>query len=139
MAELKTRATNASVKVFLNSIDNKQKRDDAFAVAAMMEKATGKKPKMWGPAIVGFGIHPYVYSSGREGDWPITAFSPRKQSLVLYFATGFFEENVDLLRKLGKHKTGKVCLYINRLEDVHLPTLKKLIQLSVKDRLRRAE
>ena len=131
MAELKTKPTQASVKEFLNQIPDKERRDDCFAVAKMMEEVTGNKPKMWGPSIVGFGTYHYKYESGREGDWPIAAFSPRKKDLTLYIMMGF-EQNPELMKQLGKHSTGKSCLYIKRLSDIHMPTLKKLIKTSIK-------
>ncbi len=96
-----------------------------------MEEITGDKPKMWGPSIVGFGTYHYKYASGREGDWPIAAFSPRKKDLTLYIMMGF-EKHTELMEKLGKHSMGKSCLYIKRLSDIHMPTLKKLIKTSVK-------
>ena len=132
MAELKTKQTDANVKDFLNNIPDKQKRDDSFAIAKMMEEATGAKPKMWGKSIVGFGNYRYKYASGREGDWMMTGFSPRKNDLTLYLMMGF-KQHRELLEKLGKHKTSKgSCLYIKQLDDVHVPTLKKLIKESVK-------
>ena len=132
MAEQKTKPTKASVKEFLNQIQDKERREDCFAVAKIMEEITGDKPKMWGPSIVGFGSYHYKYASGREGDWPITGFSPRKKDLTLYIMMGF-EKYPELMEKLGKHATGKSCLYINRLSDIHVPTLKKLIRTSLKD------
>lgn len=132
MAEPKTKPTKASVKEFLNKIPDKERRDDCFAVAKIMEEITGDKPKMWGPSIVGFGTWHYKYASGREGDWPVTGFSPRKRDLTLYLMMGF-NKHTELMQKLGKHSTGKSCLYIKRLSDIHLPTLKKLIKKSVKD------
>lgn len=131
MAENKTKPTQKSVTEFINSIDDKDRRNDVKKVAAMMRKATGKKAKMWGPSIVGFDQYHYKYDSGREGDFMITGFSPRKQSLTLYVMPGFkgFDE---LMKKLGKHKTGKSCLYINRLSDVDEKVLEKLITESVK-------
>ncbi len=131
MAELKTKPTNASVEKFLNQVADETRREDCFEVAKMMEEITGEKPKMWGPSIVGFGSYHYKYASGQEGDWPIAAFSPRKQDLTLYLLPGF-QEHADLMQQLGKHRTGKSCLYIKRLSDVHVPTLKKLIRESVK-------
>ncbi len=131
MSELKTKPTNASVEKFLNQVADETRREDCFKVAKMMEEITGEKPKMWGPSIVGFGSYHYKYASGQEGDWPIAAFSPRKQDLTLYLLPGF-QEHADLMEKLGKHSTGKSCLYIKRLSDVHAPTLKKLIRESVK-------
>lgn len=131
MAELKTKPTKASVEKFLNQVADETRREDCFKVAKMMEEITGEKPKMWGPSIVGFGSYHYKYASGQEGDWPIAAFSPRKQDLTLYLLPGF-QEHADLMQQLGKHRTGKSCLYIKRLSDVHVPTLKKLIRESVK-------
>ena len=132
MAELKTKKTEQSVNDFLNKISDAQRREDCFAIAKLMEEATGSTPKMWGPSIVGFGSYHYKYESGREGDWLMTGFSPRKQDLTLYIMLGF-EKHGDLMKQLGKHRTAKSCLYIKRLSDVHVPTLKKLIKASVKD------
>ena len=131
MAELKTKPTQASVAKFLNSIPHEGRRRDCLTILELMRKATGAEPKMWGPSIVGFGQYHYVYESGREGDSPLTGFSPGKQHLTLYVGGGFGRYDA-LLEKLGKYKTGKVCLYINKLQDVHLPTLRKLIQQSVR-------
>lgn len=130
MTDLKTRPTRASVPKFINSIASDRRRDDCARVVEIMTEITGETPRMWGPSIVGFGKYHYKYDSGREGDWPITGVSPRKASLVLYIMTGF-KRHADLMDKLGKHRTGSSCLYINKLEDVHLPTLKKLIRQSV--------
>lgn len=132
MAEIKTKQTNASVEKFLNKITDETRREDCFKVAKMMEDITGEEPKMWGPSIVGFGLYHYKYASGHEGDWPIAAFSPRKQDLTLYLMPGF-QERADLMQQLGKHRVGKSCLYIKRLSDVHVPTLKRLIRQSVKE------
>ena len=132
MAEPKTKPTNQSVKEFLNEIPEPERRADCFAIAKIMEEITGEKPKMWGPSIVGFGTYHYKYASGREGDWPMMGFSPRKRDLTLYIMMGF-ERHADLMEKLGKHSTGKSCLYIKRLSDVHIPTLKKLIKIGLKD------
>jgi hypothetical protein len=130
MAELKTKKTDASVTGFLSAVDEKR-RADAATIAELMQKATGAPPKLWGTSIVGFGDRHYKYASGREGDWFLTGFSPRKANLTLYVLNGF-PGQAELLEKLGKHKQGKGCLYINSLEDVHLPTLKKLIAGAVK-------
>jgi hypothetical protein len=130
MAELKTKATDASVTKFLQTIKDKQRRQDCLTILGLMRKAAGAEPKMWGTNIVGFGDYHYVYASGREGDWFVTGFSPRKQNLTLYVMGGF-AQHTELLNKLGKHKMGKGCLYINTLGDVHLPTLRNLIDLSV--------
>ena len=131
MAENKTKATGASVTAFINSIDDKQKRADARKVAAMMRKATGKRAKLWGPSIVGYGTYHYKYASGREGDFLMTGFSPRKQALTVYVIPGF-EHFETLMKKLGKYKTGKSCLYIKRLSDVDEKILEQLINRSVK-------
>jgi len=131
MAELKTKQTDQSVEKFLNSIADKKTRDECFTILEMMKQITKTDPKMWGSSIVGFGAYHYKYESGREGDWFLTGFSPRKQNLTLYIMAGFTNFG-ELMKKLGKHKTGKGCLYINKLEDIDLPTLKKLIQESVK-------
>jgi hypothetical protein len=132
VAEAKTKPTKASVTQFLNEIPDPARRADCFTVAQMMEEITGSKPQMWGPSIVGFGTYHYKYASGHEGDWPLTGFSPRKGDLTLYLMMGFAKHD-ELLGQLGKHKTGKSCLYIKRLADIHLPTLKKLIKASVRD------
>jgi len=132
VAELKTKPTDQSVKDFLNKIPDAERREDCFAVAKIMEEITGSKPKMWGPSIVGFGSYRYKYASGREGDWPVAAFSPRKQDLTIYIIMGV-EKRDALMKQLGKHKSSKSCLYIKRLSDIHVPTLKKLIKASVKD------
>ena len=131
MAELKTKPTNESVKEFINKIADEERRADCFEVAKIMEEVTGEKPKMWGPSIVGFGSYHYKYESGREGDWPVAAFSPRKKDLTVYLMMGF-EKHHELMQKLGKHSKSKSCLYIKRLSDIHTPTLKKLIRASVK-------
>lgn len=131
MAELKTKPTKASVREFLDSVDDEERRKDCYTVAKIMEKATGAKPKMWGPSIIGFGDHRYKYESGREGDWFLTGFSPRKKELTLYIMPGF-ERYDDLMASLGKYKTGKSCLYIKRLADVDLGVLQTLIESSIK-------
>lgn len=131
MAELKTKPTDESVKEFINRIADEERRADCFEIAKMMEEITGKKPKMWGPSIVGFGSYHFKYDSGREGDWLVTGFSPRKKDLTLYIMMGF-EQHGELMKKLGKYSTAKSCLYIKRLSDIHVPTLKKLIKTSVK-------
>lgn len=131
MAENKTKATKVSVTEFINSIEDRQKRADARKVAAMMRKATGKRAKMWGSSIVGYGTYHYKYASGREGDSMIAGFSPRKQALAVYVMAGFKRFD-SLMRKLGTYKTGKSCLYIKRLSDVDEKVLQKLIDASVK-------
>ncbi len=131
MAENKTKLTKVSVTAFIKSIEDEQMRRDARKVAAMMREATGSRARMWGANIVGFGEYHYKYESGREGDFMIAGFSPRKQALTLYVIPGFkhFE---SLMSKLGKYKTGKSCLYIRRLSDVDEQVLKRLIVGSVK-------
>lgn len=131
MAENKTKETKASAASFLNAIEDKRRRSDAKKVAAMMREATGKRAKMWGAAIVGYGNYHYKYASGREGDWMMVGFSPRKQNLVVYIMPGF-HEFPTLMKKLGKYKTGKSCLYLNKLEDVDEKVLQRLISDSVK-------
>lgn len=132
MAEPKTKPTEESVKDFLNRIPEAERREDCFAVAKIMEEITGDKPKMWGPSMVGFGTYRYKYASGREGDWPVAAFSPRKKDLTVYLMMGF-QKHDELMKKLGKHSSAKSCLYIKRLSDIHVPTLKKLIKTSIKE------
>jgi hypothetical protein len=128
---LKTQRNAGSVKQFLDKVPDERRRDDARAVSAIMEDVTGEKPAMWGTSMVGFGSYHYKYASGQEGDWPLVAFAPRKDSLTLYIMPGF-KEYSGLLEKLGKHRTGRSCLYIKSLEDVHVPTLKTLVRHSVK-------
>lgn len=130
MTELKTQKNDASVEDFINGVSDEQKRTDSFAILEMMRDITGDEPAMWGTSIIGFGSYTYKYASGRENAWFLTGFSPRKQNLSLYITTGF-ENYETLLAKLGKHKTGKSCLYIKRLSDVDMPTLRELIQQSV--------
>lgn len=125
-AELKTKPTTVSVADFIASQPDAQTRADCEQLVRLMQKATGSKPRMWGTSIVGFGDAHYKYASGREGDWFQMGFSPRKQNLTLYLAAGFAGYDA-LLQKLGKHSTGKACLYVKRLADVDLPTLKTLI------------
>ena len=136
MAELKTKPTRASVATFINSVDERQRKADSRKVAAMMRKATGKRAKMWGTSIVGYGTYQYTNTAGDGFEWPITGFSPRKQALTIYIMTGFshFE---PLMKKLGKYKTGKSCLYIKRLSDIDEKILQRLIDASVK-RMRKA-
>lgn len=126
MAELKTKKTDLSVEAFLKKIPETQKRKDAFIITELMEKATKAKGKMWGSAIIGFGDRCLKYVSGRELDWFVIGFSPRKQNLALYIS-GTVDKQQALLKKLGKHKTGKGCLYINNLEEVDMAVLKEII------------
>jgi hypothetical protein len=129
MPEAKTKLTGASVDDFLDAIENDQIRDDCRTIAGIMAKAAKAPPRMWGTSIVGFGTQRTTYASGREAEWMLTAFSPRKQNITLYL--GHLDEQRDLLDKLGTHSCGKGCLYIKRLSDVHLPTLTKLVKSSV--------
>ena len=138
MAENKTKKTGASVTEFLNSIDNPQMRADARKVASMMRRATGKRAKMWGSSIVGYGTYHYKYDSGREGDFMVTGYSPRKQALTVYIMPGF-SKFAPLMKKLGKYKTGKSCLYIKRLSDVDEAVLEKLIDGSVRQMRKKYE
>ena len=130
MTALKTQKNDASVEDFINSVPNERKRKDSFAILEMMQDITGEEPAMWGTSIVGFGSYRYRYASGREGEWFLVGFAPRKQNLTLYIMSGF-EGYDSLLAKLGKFKTGKVCLYIKKLEDIDLPTLEELMRQSV--------
>lgn len=130
MAELKTKPTKASVKAFIDSIEDGQKRADARKVASMMRRATGARAKLWGASIVGYGSYKYTNTKGKDFEWMLTGFSPRKQALTVYIMPGFanFER---LMSKLGKYKTGKSCLYIKRLSDVNEKILEQLIGRSV--------
>jgi hypothetical protein len=131
MAEPKTKETKASVSAFLKKIPDAERRADCKAVADIMQAVTKEEPKMWGSSIVGFGHYTLKYASGREGEWPITGFSPRKGDLTLYIMGGF-EESADLMKHLGKYKTRKGCLYIKKLSDVDVAVLRKLVTRSVK-------
>lgn len=131
MADLKTIPTKVNVDKFLKSITDEGKRSDCYQILELMKKATKAEPKMWGTSIVGFGKQHYVYESGRELDWFLMGFSPRKQNLTLY-SMGGFNQFEDLLKQLGKYSTGKGCLYINKLADIDIKVLKKLIRQSVK-------
>ena len=136
MAEPKTQPTKQSVDSFIKKIPDPQTREDCFTIARLMKEATRAEPCMWGSSIVGFGIIQYKYAGGREADWPLIGFSPRKQNLTLYVMSGP-DSHAELLHKLGKHKVSGSCLHIKRLADVDLPTLKKLIRESVKRKKQR--
>jgi len=129
--ELKTKVNAASVEGFLNSVTDEQKREDCFEILKLMKQVTKETPKMWGASIVGFGSYHYKGASGREGDWLLTGFSPRKENLTLYIMGGF-DLHKDLLKKLGKYKTSVGCLYIKKLADVDKKVLKELVAESVK-------
>lgn len=136
MAGLKTRPGDASVDAFLDSVDNENRREDARRVVAMMQRVTQEPPRMWGDRIVGFGSYHYRYASGREGDWPLVALSPGKRNLTLYIMPGF-DDYQPLLARLGKHRTGKSCLYLNKLQGIDMRALEDLVRQSVADMRRR--
>ncbi|PWB76638.1 MAG: hypothetical protein C3F07_03380 [Anaerolineales bacterium] len=131
MAELKTKVNKASVEKFLKGVKDKQKQEDCFRILEIMKRATKSEPQMWGTSIVGFGGYRYKYASGREGEWFLTGFSPRKQNITLYIMSGF-EDYDKLLEDLGKYSTGKSCLYIRKLEDVDPKVLKELVTKSAR-------
>jgi hypothetical protein len=131
MPETKTKPTAASVDSFLNGVADLQQRADAFQLLEIMKEITGHQPKMWGPSIVGFGEYHYVYESGHEGDICLTGFSPRKDALTVYFMAGFEERFAAQLKKLGKVKTSKACLYIKKLADVDLAVLREMIRANL--------
>ena len=132
MSELKTKENDMSVTDFVNSIEHKTRKADALVLLELMGEVNDAEPKMWGGNIIGYGNYHYKYDSGREGDWFVTGFSPRKQNLSIYIVPGFGEYG-DLLSRLGKHKTSVGCLYINKLADVDLDVLKELVQRSIVD------
>jgi hypothetical protein len=130
MAELKTKATDQSVAEFIKGIEDDAVRNDCDRLLVMMKKATGEQPKMWGSSIVGFGSYRYRYSTGKEGEWFKVGFAPRKKNLTLYLMSGFTGQN-DLLSRLGKHTTGKGCLYVKSLEGIDEKVLTELIDRSL--------
>ena len=127
MAELKTKKNSRSVQAFLNAVEDSGRRRDCKTIAKLMRDVTGERPSMWGDSIVGFGAYHYKYASGREGDWFVTGFAPRKGSLSLYLTCDLSQMR-PILGRLGKHKTGKGCLYIKRLEDIDQDVLRELIE-----------
>jgi len=131
MSELKTKPTGEDVISFLETIEDDKKRQDSFTILEIMKEITGEEPKMWSPSIIGFGNYHYKYASGKEADWFFTGFSPRKQNLTLYLMSGF-EDSESFFKDLGKFKTGKSCLYIKKLEDIDMETLRQLIDESVR-------
>src|SRR5213593_1207571 len=135
MAEMKTKVTSVSPAAFIKQMDNEQKRKDCHELIKLMEDITGEPPKMWGASIVGFGKYHYKYESGREGDSLLTGFSPRKQNMTLYLGPGL--DNKALMAKLGKHTTGKGCLYIKKLDDIDRSVLRDLIAKSVEEMRKR--
>ena len=130
MAANKTTETEVSVTDFINAVADETKRNDSFQIIELMKNQTGFEPKMWGPSIVGFGSYHYKYESGHEGDAPLVAFSPRKSEFSLYIAN--FDGKEELLKKFGKHKTAKACVYIKKVEDINIDILKKMITGSIK-------
>jgi hypothetical protein len=131
MSDLKTRKNEGDVRAFIASVENDRRRADAFTLLDLMQDALGEAPALWGDSIIGFGSYHYQYDSGREGDMPLVGFSPRKQNLAVYIMAGF-DQYDELLDKLGKHKTGKACLYINKLADVDQDVLIELVKRSAK-------
>ncbi len=136
MSELKTKRNEGDVDVYLDAVENPRRREDARRVLDLMREITGEPPKMWGSSIVGFGSYHYTYASGREGDWPVVGFAPRKRNLVLYIMPGFARYE-SLLARLGKHRTGRSCLYLNKLEDIDPDVLEELVRESVAEMKRR--
>lgn len=138
MAENKTKETDASVAAFVKSVPDARRRADCASVIELMRAATKTEPKMWGTSIIGFGSYHYKYDSGREGDMALIGLSPRKQNLVLYIPPGFAEFKTEL-KKLGPHSTGKSCLYITRLDDVDMPTLKAIVAKTIAKMKKKSE
>lgn len=131
MADLKTRPTDDSVETFLAGVTDEKRRADARAVMEIMHEVTGEPPRLWGGSMIGFGSYHYRYESGREGDWFLTGVSPRKGALTVYIMAGF-ERYDELMGRLGKHSTGRSCLYIKRLDDIDVDVLRELIDRSVR-------
>lgn len=136
MSDLKMQRNDGDVRSYLEAVANPRRREDSLVMLELMSAITGEPPAMWGSSIVGFGSYRYRYASGREGDWFLAGFAPRKRALTLYIMPGF-DRYAALLAKLGKYKTGKSCLYVNKLDDVNLEALKALIAASV-ETMRRA-
>lgn len=130
MAELKTKINENNIVEFLNGVDNDERRKDCFTLLDLFQQWTKETPKMWGASIVGFGSYHYKYDSGREGDWFLTGFSPRKQNLTIYITAGFREYD-DIMKNLGKYTTGSSCLYVKKLSDIDIDKLKTLVEKSV--------
>jgi len=128
--EQKTKETDQSVVEFINEVESPKKREDAYKLLDIFEETTGYEAKMWGPSIIGFGSYHYVYPTGHEGDAPLVGFSPRKAKISIYLATGDTEREA-LLSQLGKHTSGKACVYINKLDDIDVNILKQLIRQSI--------
>jgi hypothetical protein len=132
MAEPKTKPTTESVSAFLDQLADKNRREDCLALLDIMKDVTKEEPEMWGSSIVGCGRYRHKYANGSEAEWPIAAFSPRKGDLTLYITPGLFEESPSLMKRLGKHKTSKSCLYIKKLADVDSKVLREIVEKSVK-------
>jgi hypothetical protein len=132
MAVLKTKPNDTPVENFLNSIKEKDKRDDCFVLLELIKKTTKQEPKMWGKSLVGFGNYHYQYTSGRKGDWFVTGFSPRKQNMTVYFSAGF-QNLVPLMKSLGNYKTGVGCLYFKKLADINMNVLKEMLKANLKE------
>lgn len=130
MAENKTKPTDQSVESFINALDDEQKRSDSYSLIDLMKDVTGCEPKMWGPSIIGFDQYHYKYESGREGDFLKVGFSPRKREFSIYLMCSF-DKNEDLMQKLGKHRTGKSCLYVKKLKDIDMDVLRELVEESI--------
>lgn len=131
MYQLKTKETDNSVIEFIETVESQKKREDAYKLLDIFAETSGYEAKMWGPSIIGFGSYHYKYASGHEGDAPLVGFSPRKAKISLYFATGDTERE-ELLKEFGKHTSGKACVYINKIADIDVEVLKKLIKQSIK-------
>jgi hypothetical protein len=136
MSELKTRPNDEDIGIFLNRIEDKQKRADCFELIDLLTEITGESPKMWGDRMIGFGSYHYKYESGREGDWFLTGFSPGKQNLTIYITAGFKNYEATMSH-LGKYKTGSSCLYVKKLSDIDTEQLKVLVKKSVMDMKKR--
>ena len=132
--ELKTKVNNTNVTDFLNKIENEKRKEECFEILDLMSNASGQEPKMWGTSIVGFGKYSYKSKSGIEGEWFLAGFSPRKQNLTLYIVP-HIKEQAELMKKIGKVKTGKSCIYVNNLEDIDLKIVEKLVKLAMKAKI----
>ena len=132
MYEPKTKQNDADVIEFIENVESPKKRQDAYRLLEIFEELSGHPPKMWGPSIIGFGSYHYVYATGHEGDAPLVGFSPRKAKISLYIGTSA-GENEPLLKELGKHTSGKSCVYVNKLEDINEEVLKRMIVKSIAD------
>jgi hypothetical protein len=130
MAKNKTTETTKSVTAFINSVKDETRRNDSFRLLEILKKRSGFEPKMWGPSIIGFGNYHYKYASGHEGDMPLAGFSPRSTAIVFYFYDT--DKREALLKKLGKHKSGKGCVYVKKLADINIEVLKEMVDDSIK-------